>query len=401
MIGNTKYSSTTNEYHFLSRPVPSRLPISRLPFSRGIVPPPGRNASAAAPPAARGAGMFSAGSLGLPPALSPSASAAASPLPTAVPLFSLLGHAGAVHGLKQVAAAGSVVSSGADGTLRLWDLRRRREAAVLAPHEGAAVHSLAVLDRGGAGLVASAGADGTVVLTDLESGGRAAGPILCGAAHLCRIAARDGSVAAPGPGESGEVCIWDWRDRASAGSAAAPAASFRGSGEAGMCMGLFLDGRGYLVASHEDGSVRWYDRRRGGHEVMAAFPGDGPDAAERAPLLSVVGDEGGGQVAAGSAAGGVAVLRSDLKRMRTKVRRRLRVGTGGGVGELSLDSGGTLWMCGWDGAVSAVDWRGMGRRRALQAHAQAAYGVCGAGEGRVATAGKDGRVLVWAEGAFA
>jgi WD40 repeat protein len=125
----------------------------------------------------------------------------------------LAGHQGAVTAIAVAPDSTDVVSSGADGLLRVWNLATATERLVLRGHKGA-VLACAVSPDGR--VIASGAADHDVRLWDRETGASIA--VLVGhtdAVTACAFAP-DGSWLATGGGDAdGTVRIWDMASRAS------------------------------------------------------------------------------------------------------------------------------------------------------------------------------------------
>lgn len=81
-------------------------------------------------------------------------------------MLELTGHQGSVHALEFTPDAQSLISAGKDGTIRLWDVVRRRERALLNGHNDC-VYCLAL--HGDGRVLASGGRDCSVLLWDLKT----------------------------------------------------------------------------------------------------------------------------------------------------------------------------------------------------------------------------------------
>jgi WD40 repeat protein len=121
------------------------------------------------------------------------------------PLAILAGHTGAVSRVQFAGDARSLVSAGADGTLRRWDLATQTESASINLGQGAIVDASLLPD---AERLVYAAANGTVGIADLENG-RVARILATGRTKLRRVAASpDGHFVAWG-GEDGLLEIAD------------------------------------------------------------------------------------------------------------------------------------------------------------------------------------------------
>lgn len=204
------------------------------------------------------------------------------------PLAVLRGHGAPVH-TSCFLTPTTLASGAADGAVRLWDLRVRRETATLpTAHSKAGVLHVATL--AGAHF-ASQGRDGLVKLWDAERFGGADSASLasfyCGSYSFTKFAAlrwpsvdtgesvaRDVLVC-PGP-EGNQIIVYDWRSAKPALVVAVPDApgGAKAKGK-GMCMSLslFKSSGGvtpdraqqtFIAAGFEGGQLALLDLRTGG-----------------------------------------------------------------------------------------------------------------------------------------
>src|SRR5262249_12220780 len=82
-------------------------------------------------------------------------------------MLRLQGHEGTIHALTFAPDGHTLLSGGADGTVRIWDVAMGREKGKLLAHDGA-VLSLALHPK--SHVLASGGADKSMKLWDLKSG---------------------------------------------------------------------------------------------------------------------------------------------------------------------------------------------------------------------------------------
>lgn len=201
------------------------------------------------------------------------------------PLAVLRGHGAPVHASCFLGPT-TLASGGADGAVRLWDLRSRREAAAArSAHSKAGVLHAAAL-AGGARL-ATQGRDGLVKLWDAERFGDDYVPLAsyyCGSFSFTKFAAlrwqatseraeNDGGdvLVCPGP-EGNQIHVYDWRAVSPVLRITVPDA-VGGKGK-GMCMSLSLFGAAgeapdsarqtFIGAGFEGGQLALLDFRASG-----------------------------------------------------------------------------------------------------------------------------------------
>ena len=170
----------------------------------------------------------------------------------------LRGHRGRVHGAAFAGSDRRIMSAGADGTVRTWDVDGKPRARVLEGHEGA-VFSVDV-DRA-ARTAISTGRDGTVRIWDPAAGQRR---LLAGGEGASVGGAVDaGGRHAVAAFEDGTIGVWDLRRRMPPRLLRMPQA-----------LTVAMDPAGAQVMSGAaDGRVRVWDLRRPELPREWSFPG--------------------------------------------------------------------------------------------------------------------------------
>lgn len=245
----------------------------------------------------------------------------------------LSGHRGPVFAVAWLPRGGTLLSAGADGTVRQWEVEGRRPGPVVA-HARAAVQALAV--------------------------------------------AQDAGLAAWGD-DSGAVSLWD-------GGSRRPAPVARGAGHRGPVRAVALSRRAEVLASAgEDGTVRlWHPGSPG--EDAHVF-----DAA-LGPLYAVAVTRDGGQVAAAGLDGRVWLLDT-----RTGESRVIGSTDYGQVHALAFSpDGGELATGEWHDDVGLWNVSTGEREGALHGAQDSLYAVAFSPDGtRLAAAGQDDTAQVW------
>ncbi|MFI5983805.1 caspase family protein [Streptomyces sp. NPDC051555] len=260
----------------------------------------------------------------------------------------LTGHAGGVAAVACTVVDGRpvAVTSGWDATVRVWDVRTGQPVGEPLTGHASQVHALACAEADGRPVAVSGSWDGTVRVWDLRTG-RPVGKPLTGhasAVNAVACAVVDGRPIAVTGGQDGTVRLWDLRSGRSVGGGRI--AGQDSEVHAVAC--AVVDGRPIAVSGSWDGTVRMWDLRTG-------RPTSGPLTGHTNVVHAVACAEVDGTP--------VAV-------------------TGG-----------------WDGTVRVWDLR-TGRlvREPLAGHTNEVYGVvCAEVEGQpvVVTGGQDGTVRVW------
>jgi WD40 repeat protein len=338
----------------------------------------------------------------------------------------LVGHRGLVNAVAASADNALVATAGADGTVRLWNLKRQGEvAAILTGHEGA-VYAIAFAPDGKT--LASAGADGAVRLWDVKVG--ADEPVTIKEARKV-LAGHEGPVQALAFGKNNTMLISGGADKTvivwdiAAGKAkttvkdhgeAVQAAAFAPDGKrfasgsadgavivwdadgakkvqtlktpgAVVSLAFVSDGSALITASNEAqagtdaGAVRVWDPATGKEIAAPFFAGVGVFGVACKPNSTVV-------IAAGK---DFAVRAWDYK---TGKEQRKWQGHLGWVRAITVTPDGTtLATSSFDNTVKLWDWTPPSD---MLTHGAAVQGMAISGDDRLlASGGKDGVVKVW------
>ncbi len=174
----------------------------------------------------------------------------------------LAGHADAVSSLAFTADGTILASASNDGGVRLWDVARRRLLAPPLVGQTGFAHGVAFSPNGR--ILASGGGAGTIQLWDV-AGRRSLGPPLRGQSGLvfCLAFSPDGSMLAS-CSRAGTIRLWDVARRRSLG------ALFGGPTFAALSLAFSPDGR-TLASGSQDSTIRLWDvanRRASGSALI-------------------------------------------------------------------------------------------------------------------------------------
>ncbi|WP_223835735.1 WD40 repeat domain-containing protein [Streptomyces venezuelae] len=183
----------------------------------------------------------------------------------------LSGHTGSVYAVACAELGGRplAVTTGQDGTVRVWDLATGRTVGrPLTGHTGS-VHAVACTELDGRPLAVTTGQDGTVRVWDLATGRTVGRPLTghTGSVHAVACTELDGRPLAVTTGEDGTVRVWDLATGHAIGS---PLTGHTGWVQAVAC--TRLDGRPIAVTGGYDRTVRLWDLATG-HAVGRPLAG--------------------------------------------------------------------------------------------------------------------------------
>ncbi len=296
-------------------------------------------------------------------------------LAQAGPLVGVLkGHAGGVAGVAVCAPAGTIVSGGKDGVVRVWDART---CALLRQLQAGAADVQCLAASADGRTVACGGLDGRVRLFDLQADAPVQSLQGHGASVCCVAVSADGQTVASGDVD-GEVRLWSVHG-------SAPLRVLRGGPNEVRGVALSADGRRFAWGSGDD-SVR------AGTLDDAAPPRKLPlRAGARCVALSA----DGRTVAAGDSGGSLYLWEGPAAAPRMALAAH-----GDAVGALALSPDGTLLVSGgWDYTLRVTDARRGTSLRAwqtLRGHESFITCVAVSPDGKtIASGGFEDGVRVW------
>jgi WD40 repeat protein len=290
-------------------------------------------------------------------------------------LATLRGHHGAVYGVALSADGSLLASGGADGTLRMWEVRSGRLVATLQGHSGL-VRDVALAGDGR--ILASGGADGALRLWEPGTGQLQAS-LQGDTAMVWDVAlSADGSLLASGGGD-GAVRLWE----AASGQILAAL-----RGHSGVVHGVALAGDGRIVASSgSDGTVRLWEAESG--RLLANLQG------HSGAVWDVALSADGSVLASGGADGTARLWEAESGRLLANLQ-----GHNGAVWDVALSADGSvLASAGADGLIKLWEIPSGQLVSSLQGHSGVVRSVALSADGRlVASGGDDWTVRLWESG---
>jgi serine/threonine protein kinase len=296
--------------------------------------------------------------------------------PEPAPVIQLKGHNGTITGIAFAGDGKWIVSTGADGTIKVWDTASR-----------ALVRTLE-LDAGPATAIATEGRravtghrDGTVVLWDLETGDKLA--------SYKRSDASIWSVAFTGDPERFAASSHDWTVMLfDARTRSAPVQLLEGHDSAVQAL-TYSQASHLLVSGAADRTVKLWDPAV--HRLIRTYRGH----SDAVTAVSVTPD---GRVLASAGLDGAIRLWSTTSNRTHRILRGHR----GRITALAFSPDGQLLVsAGDDGAVKLWEFRRGRTARNLHGHTGEVHSLSFAPDGRrLASAGSDGIVRLWEVGAI-
>jgi WD40 repeat protein len=279
------------------------------------------------------------------------------------------------YALGLIRDGGTIVSGGADGTVRVWDRATGQSIGQLTGHTSW-VQAIAV---GPSGEVVSAGGDGTARRWDITSGQRVGDPIVSNDGPLWSVAMTpDGRQLITG-GANGTSCRWDARTGSQLGEPL--------HGHTGAVRGLTVTPDSTLVIScGNDGTVRRWDATTG-------KPAGGPLTGHDGWVYALAVTPDGRQIVSG---GDGAVMTWDLG-AGSPAGRRLTSHVGSVFALAVTPDGQQVVIGASDGTVSRWDLRtGRPAGEAMTGHTDWVRQVAVTPDGRrIVSTGNDGTIREW------
>ncbi len=283
----------------------------------------------------------------------------------------LSGHRGAVGSVRFSHDGGWVVSTGADGTLRVWNAHKGHLIRTLELDDGPAT-ALAVL-----GLRALTGHnEGELVLWDLELGSKLA-TYKRNSANIWSVAFVGEANRFAASSHDWSVALWD------TGTQAAPIHVFQGHKNAAQAVAYSPHGP-YIASGGADKKVKlWHVKT---FKLIRTYSGS------RDFVTAVAFSPNGKLLAAGSLDGSVRIWRTTSRRVF-----RVLKGARGRIGAVAFSpSGRRIAVASHDGKVRIWQVRRNRRSHTLSGHAGSVNSVAFSPNGRrLVSAGDDGKVRIW------
>ena len=286
------------------------------------------------------------------------------------PITRITGHRGAVTGLATGDQGRWIVSAGADGTLKIWNIGSGALVREIGLDDGPAT-AIAVDDR--RALTGHKG--GAIVLWDLERAEKL-GLFQHQQAAISALAFTGDAGHFAAAGKSGAVALFDIR------SPSAPAAVFEGQEGAHAIAASRWSG--LLALAGQDRSIRlWRTESRSLARTWRG-QGDAPSALDMAP--------GGRSAASGSTSGSVRVWSTSSSRPQ----RSFKAHEGRVTAVAFAPTDRLLVSAGEDGQVKLWDLRSGRPPRVFRGHAGPVHALAFSADGRrVISAGQDGVIRLW------
>lgn len=293
-------------------------------------------------------------------------------IPSSPLLNQLVGHTGTVTALTYSPDGRSIISAGADATVRIWTATSGLLARVIPLDHGAATAIAVQGDR-----LATGHADGYIAVWDMSSGHKLA-DLRRNEAAIWSLAFTDVQGRLVAAGHDWKVSLWDLR------TPAAPIHIFDGHENAVQAVAFSAKGP-YLASGAADRTVRlWNLNTLDPVRTYSRFSDF---------VTSVRFSPDGSQIASATLDGEIRIVSAASQRNF----RRLRGHKDSVTGLSFAPSGSLLASSSADGTIRLWDVRRARTLRTLASHPGHVTGLDFAPDGsRLITAGDDGKIRIWA-----
>ncbi|TMW63353.1 hypothetical protein Poli38472_002294 [Pythium oligandrum] len=330
--------------------------------------------------------------------------------PAPEPIGVLRGHGAPVNAVSALSST-TVVSGGADGVVKLWSLRTRRESASIQAHSKAGILHVTRFNDGSR--VITHGRDGYISLWDTGALGRKdAQPLMkwyCGSFTFTKAAtmrwseddsqSEFASMIVSPSSEEKDIVLYDARQDSSK-----VAMKFQVDDtdkKHGMCMSLSLfeattssqDGarHPFIAVGWEGGQLSLLDPRAGGKVAVEAQVANTTE-----PLLAFDVTHDGRSAICGSAADDLSMVSMDLSSLTMEVKPFFKCNHGG-ISAIRLRSDERIFAtAGWDHRVRIFHRRTLKPLAILKYHTESVFGVDFTPDNQwLLSASKDQKLALW------
>uniref|UniRef100_K3WKA8 Anaphase-promoting complex subunit 4 WD40 domain-containing protein n=1 Tax=Globisporangium ultimum (strain ATCC 200006 / CBS 805.95 / DAOM BR144) TaxID=431595 RepID=K3WKA8_GLOUD len=331
--------------------------------------------------------------------------------PPPAPLGILRGHGAPVNAISFLAPT-TIVSGAADGVVKIWDLKTRRERATFSQaHSKAGVlHTSALADD--STRFVTQGRDGFVKLWDASTFNDGCEPLLsyyCGSYSFTKFAVQrwpaadqsleNGNLIVSPSAESNQIFIYDVRSPATSRPSLQVAVP-DGSSKKGMCMSLCLfesrsgnngAAQTYIAAGYESGELAILELRSGGKLASEAQVTAGAN-----PLLAFDVTQDGQSAICGSAGEDLYKAAFDASTFTISSESFFQCNHGG-IGAIRIRGDQRIFAtAGWDHRVRVFHLRKLKPLAILKYHTESVFGLdFSADSSMFVSASKDHKIALW------